>query len=53
MVAAMTYKQQQAIWRKRRAKLQRLLAEGLKPAEVARQMGISRQRIHTLMAKDV
>ena len=45
----MTYKQQQAIWRKRRAKLLRLKAEGLIPSEIARRLGITRQRVYTIL----
>jgi hypothetical protein len=35
--------------RRRRAKIQRLAAKGLKPAAIAREMKISRQRVHQLL----
>lgn len=41
----MTYKQQQAIWRKRRERLAALLAAGVARKEIAKRLGISRQRL--------
>ena len=45
---AMTYKQAMYHFRRRRLKIKALLAKGLKPATVARRIGISRQRVHQI-----
>ena len=38
-----------ALSRRRRAKIRTLAAKGLKPAAIAREMKISRQRVHQLL----
>ena len=42
---AVKYRKQQAIWRKRRERLAALLAAGLARKEIAKRLGISRQRL--------
>lgn len=41
----MNYKRQLELWRKRREKIAALLAKGITRTEVARRLGISKQRL--------
>ena len=44
----MDYKKQLAVWRKRRKKVAALLAVGMPRKEIARRLGITRQRLSQL-----
>ena len=45
----MTYKQFLDRSRRRRAKIARLAAQGISQAEIARRLGIKRQRVHQIL----
>lgn len=45
-----SYKTSLALWRKRRERILRLSKQGLTKSDIARRLGVSRQRVHQIVS---
>lgn len=48
----MSYEQQKVFWRGRRERILHMLKSGISQAEIARQMGVKRQRVYQIVVEE-